>query len=139
MVPSKGGVARVTPIASLQQCGQSIWLDFIKRGMTTGGDLARLVRDDGAAGVTSNPTIFEKAIDASNDYASQNKDIPRRSPDHGRARANLEEGLADAAETLRELEALGISLKGVTDDLIVEGVQMFQEPFDKLLCALGPR
>src|SRR5262245_63168754 len=52
---------------SLQQYGQSIWLDFISRKMITTGELARLVRDAGVAGVTSNPTIFEKAIDGSND------------------------------------------------------------------------
>jgi transaldolase len=66
---------------SLQRYGQSIWLDFIRRKMITSGELARLVADDGVAGVTSNPTIFEKAIGGSNDYASQIDEIRGESPE----------------------------------------------------------
>ncbi len=68
-------------MASLQQYGQSIWLDFIRRGMIAGGDLRNLIRDDGVTGVTSNPTIFEKAIDGSDDYADQLAKLRRQSPD----------------------------------------------------------
>jgi transaldolase len=67
-------------ISALQAEGQSIWLDFIRRSLITSGDLARLVENEGVAGVTSNPTIFEKAIDGSDDYAAQLDDIRRRSP-----------------------------------------------------------
>ena len=66
---------------SLQGYGQSIWLDFISRKMITTGQLARLVADDGVVGVTSNPTIFEKAIDGSNDYAAQIEEIRREAPE----------------------------------------------------------
>ncbi|HMF41098.1 MAG TPA: transaldolase family protein, partial [Polyangia bacterium] len=66
---------------SLKDYGQSIWLDFISRKMITSGALARLVRDDGVAGVTSNPTIFEKAIVGSSDYAPQIEEIRRETPD----------------------------------------------------------
>ena len=66
---------------SLQWYGQSIWLDFISRKMITNGQLARLVADDGVVGVTSNPTIFEKAIDGSDDYAAQIEDIRRETPE----------------------------------------------------------
>jgi len=66
---------------SLKDFGQSIWLDFISRKMITTGELARLIRDEDVSGVTSNPTIFEKAIDGSNDYASQIEEIRRESPD----------------------------------------------------------
>ena len=59
--------------------------------------------------------------------------------DHGRARASLEADLKDAETTLAELEAVGISLQEVTDHLIDEGIQKFQEPFDKLLAALAIR
>jgi hypothetical protein len=41
--------------------GQSIWLDYLRRGMTRSGELGRMV-DDGLRGLTSNPTIFEEAI-----------------------------------------------------------------------------
>jgi transaldolase/glucose-6-phosphate isomerase len=82
MATSQAFVAPVgNPIAALQRSGQSIWLDFIRRSLIESGDLARLVEDDGVAGVTSNPTIFEKAIDGSNDYAAQIEEIRRASPD----------------------------------------------------------
>jgi transaldolase / glucose-6-phosphate isomerase len=81
MATSQATVAPVqNPIAALQRCGQSIWLDFIRRSMVAGGDLSRLVEDDGVAGVTSNPTIFEKAIDGSNDYTVQIEEIRQQSP-----------------------------------------------------------
>jgi transaldolase len=46
----------------LHEAGQSIWLDFIDRTMLGNGDLARRIRDDALTGMTSNPTIFEKAL-----------------------------------------------------------------------------
>ncbi len=58
------------PLAQVQEFGQSIWLDFIQRGIITSGELRRLVEQDGVRGVTSNPAIFEKAIVGSDDYSS---------------------------------------------------------------------
>ncbi len=55
-------------LKGLQQHGQSIWLDYIQRSLITNGDLTRMVEDDGVGGVTSNPAIFEKAINGSSDY-----------------------------------------------------------------------
>jgi transaldolase/glucose-6-phosphate isomerase len=54
-------------IRELKQAGQSLWLDNIRRQLITSGELARL-RDEGLSGVTSNPTIFEKAVSGSTDY-----------------------------------------------------------------------
>jgi transaldolase / glucose-6-phosphate isomerase len=51
-----------------QKYGQSIWLDYIRRHLLRSGEFARLVREDGIRGVTSNPSIFEKAIAGSTDY-----------------------------------------------------------------------
>jgi transaldolase len=48
--------------------GQAVWLDFIQRSLLTGGGLAQLVTADGVRGVTSNPTIFEKAIAGTDEY-----------------------------------------------------------------------
>lgn len=56
------------PLLKLQSCGQSIWLDFISRGMLDSGELLRLIKENGLTGVTSNPSIFEKAIAESSDY-----------------------------------------------------------------------
>src|SRR5436190_20431921 len=67
-------------VAALRDYGQSVWLDFIRRSLITGGELKRLVDDDGLGGVTSNPAIFEKAIDGSDDYASAIQDITDRRP-----------------------------------------------------------
>src|SRR5207244_10942133 len=55
------------PIQELTRQGQSLWLDNLRRELITSGELARL-RDAGLTGITSNPTIFEKAIGGSTDY-----------------------------------------------------------------------
>ena len=58
---------RSNAIKELRRQGQSLWLDNIRRQLITSGELARL-RDEGLTGVTSNPTIFEKAVSGSTDY-----------------------------------------------------------------------
>ena len=55
-------------LKALGQYGQSVWLDYIRRQIITNGELQRMVDEDGLAGVTSNPSIFEKAIAGSSDY-----------------------------------------------------------------------
>ena len=55
-------------IAKLIEYGQSVWYDFIKRDLLDSGELKRLIDEDGLRGMTSNPTIFEKAIAGSNLY-----------------------------------------------------------------------
>jgi transaldolase len=52
----------------LLDLGQSVWLDFIRRGLLESGEFDALVRDQGVVGVTSNPTIFDQAIGKSHDY-----------------------------------------------------------------------
>ncbi|HKW60619.1 MAG TPA: bifunctional transaldolase/phosoglucose isomerase [Candidatus Dormibacteraeota bacterium] len=59
--------SRPNPVKELRDIGQSLWLDNIRRQLVTSGELARL-RDEGLTGVTSNPTIFEKAVSGSTDY-----------------------------------------------------------------------
>ena len=51
-----------SPLHQLKEHGQSPWLDFLARGLIQEGELARLVHEEGVRGVTSNPTIFQKAI-----------------------------------------------------------------------------
>src|SRR5467141_1434653 len=58
----------MNPVKALEQHGQSVWLDFLARGFVVKGDLTRLIDNDGVKGVTSNPSIFEKAIGSSNEY-----------------------------------------------------------------------
>jgi transaldolase len=57
------------PLLELQKQGQSVWLDYIRRDLITSGELKRLIDEDGLRGITSNPSIFEKAIAGSTDYA----------------------------------------------------------------------
>ena len=70
----------MNPLLELRQLGQSVWLDYIRRSFVTGGDLKRLVQQDGLAGVTSNPTIFEKAIAGSSDYDDRLRQVLSRQP-----------------------------------------------------------
>lgn len=56
------------PAVEVQALGQSIWQDFIRRGVITSGELEELVDREGLLGITSNPSIFEKAIAGSSDY-----------------------------------------------------------------------
>jgi len=59
-------------LKKLESFGQSIWLDYIRRDLIAGGQLRRLIEEDGLRGMTSNPSIFEKAIVESHEY---NEDI----------------------------------------------------------------
>jgi transaldolase / glucose-6-phosphate isomerase len=59
------------PLVQLHSLGQSVWLDQMRRSLLTTGELKGLIDNDGLRGLTSNPTIFEKAISGSQDYAEQ--------------------------------------------------------------------
>lgn len=59
---------KTNPLKQLEALGQSIWLDYIKRDLFTSGKLKKLITEDSLRGMTSNPSIFEKAIDESHDY-----------------------------------------------------------------------
>ena len=59
----------MNPLLKLNAFGQSVWLDYIRRDFVLNGELAKLIREDGLAGLTSNPAIFEKAIGGGNEYA----------------------------------------------------------------------
>ncbi len=58
----------MNPLRSLQEQGQSAWYDNIHRALIKSGELAQMIREDGLRGLTSNPTIFEKAINGSSEY-----------------------------------------------------------------------
>ena len=80
------------PLVRLGDLGQSPWYDYITRDLVATGELRRLIRDDGLRGMTSNPTIFEKAIAGS---ASYDADI-RRLSEQGRSAGEIFEALAVA-------------------------------------------
>ena len=93
----------MNPLRALNEHGQSVWLDFIQRKLLTGGELRRLVDEDGLKGVTSNPAIFEKAIADSDDY----DDVIARMAGDGAAdpkavyEAIATRDIQDAADVLR--------------------------------------
>jgi transaldolase len=60
-----------SPLHRLSDQGQSVWIDYLSRDLLRRGELARMMRDDAVVGVTSNPTIFEKAIGAGGAYDEQ--------------------------------------------------------------------
>src|SRR5258708_9432385 len=88
---------RVNPrLGALTKAGGSIWLDQISRPLIESGELARLVAEDSLRGMTSNPSIFEKAILGSSDYE----------------------------DDLKELVAEGLDARTIYDRIIVKDVQL---------------
>jgi transaldolase len=77
MAQSTDIARRTSPLLELHERGQSVWLDHISRPLITGGELQRRVERDGVTGVTSNPTIFAKALAGSSDYDDAVKRIVR--------------------------------------------------------------
>jgi transaldolase len=65
----------------LADYGQSVWIDFLSREMLKGGKLERMMREDAVVGVTSNPTIFQKAISAGDAYDEQLREVVREERD----------------------------------------------------------
>ena len=83
-------------LLGLEALGQSVWLDFLSRGMLVSGELVSLIQEDGVSGVTSNPAIFQKAIAGSSDY--------------------------DAAITA--LSRKGLTVPEIYEELVVEDIRM---------------
>ena len=68
----------MNPLKMLEACGQSPWLDYLQRSLVSNGELQRLIQQDGLKGVTSNPSIFERAIGGSDEYAGAIHDFAAR-------------------------------------------------------------
>jgi transaldolase len=68
-VPNTGAQSAANPLKGLLAYGQSPWMDYIRRDLLTGGGLQKYIANDGLRGMTSNPTIFEKAINGSTLYS----------------------------------------------------------------------
>ena len=68
-VPNTGSQSSANPLKGLLAYGQSPWMDYIRRDLLTGGGLQKYIENDGLRGMTSNPTIFEKAINGSTLYS----------------------------------------------------------------------
>ena len=96
------------PLLDLEALGQSVWLDYLRRNALENGELQQLIDQDGLSGLTSNPSIFEKAIAESNDYDN----------------------------TIRELALEGKNVEEIYQALTVEDIQhaadLFRPVFDRL-------
>ena len=75
--------APVNPLVALVALGQSIWLDYITRDLIRGGELRRLIEQDGLRGMTSNPTIFQQAIGGGAAYDTQIEELLGQGKDAG--------------------------------------------------------
>jgi transaldolase/glucose-6-phosphate isomerase len=91
------------PLKELLKYGQSVWLDYIRRDLLTSGELKRLIEEEGLRGMTSNPTIFEKAISGSADYADLLQSLRSRTDLDAKARYEILaiRDIQDAADQLR--------------------------------------
>ncbi len=85
------------PLRLLDHLGQSVWLDYLSREIINSGKLKKLIEEDSLSGVTSNPTIFQKAISGSTDYDRKMK-------------ALMEQKIADAKELF-----LGLAIDDISD------------------------
>jgi len=93
----------MNPLQQLAACGQSPWLDYLKRSLIRNGELQALIDRDGLKGLTSNPSIFEKAIAESDDYAGAMAQY-LKGADHGASDIYEHLAIADiqaAADILR--------------------------------------
>ena len=93
----------VNPLIQLQNFGQSIWLDYIRRDLLKTGELQRLITEDGLRGMTSNPAIFEKAIAGSTQYQDFLDSLAGRTDLDAKGRYELLaiRDIQDAADLLR--------------------------------------
>lgn len=91
------------PLIQLQNFGQSIWLDYIRRDLLKSGELQRLITEDGLRGMTSNPAIFEKAIVGSTEYQDFLDSLASRTDLDAKGRYELLaiRDIQDAADLLR--------------------------------------
>src|SRR5437763_10971917 len=95
--------SKQNPLRELQKYGQSVWLDYIRRNLITSGELQRLIGEDGLRGTTSNPSIFEKAISGSTDYADLLRSLRSRTDLDAKSRYEILaiRDIQDAADILR--------------------------------------
>jgi transaldolase len=95
-------MAEKSKLDELSELGQSIWIDYLSRDMLRSGELARMMREDAVVGVTSNPTIFQKAIAAGEAYDDQLREVLEEERDPKEIFLRLAtQDVSDALELLR--------------------------------------
>ncbi|MGH9738223.1 MAG: bifunctional transaldolase/phosoglucose isomerase [Candidatus Acidiferrales bacterium] len=102
------GTQTQNPLQALLSFGQSVWLDYIRRSLIDTGELARMIREDGLRGMTSNPSIFEKAIVGSTDYSKLLSELA--------ARGNLNATQIYEHLAIRDVQDAADAFRGVYDE-----------------------
>jgi transaldolase len=104
-------------IRRLGELGQSVWLDFLDHRLVVGGELERMIAEDGLRGLTSNPTIFQKAIAGSTDY-----DDFARGPYASRSDAEVLERImiGDVSAACQQISVLYNELDGADGFVSIE-------------------
>lgn len=93
-----------SPLHELSEHGQSVWIDFLSRDMLRTGELERMMGEDAVVGVTSNPTIFQKAISAGDAYDDQLREVLRHERDPKEIFIHLaSKDVGDALDLLRRV------------------------------------
>ncbi len=92
-----------TRLHTLHNAGQSLWLDYIDRTMLGNGDLARRIKDDALTGMTSNPTIFEKALADGHAYDAQLRTLAGHATDRDAFEAVATTDVRDACDAFRSV------------------------------------
>jgi transaldolase len=93
-----------SPLHERSEHGQSVWIDFLSRDMLRTGELERMMREDAVVGVTSNPTIFQKAISAGDAYDDQLREVLRHERDPKEIFIRLaSKDVGDALDLLRRV------------------------------------
>ena len=72
---------KMNPILALENFGQSIWLDYIRRDLIQSGQLEKMIKEDGLKGMTSNPTIFDQAFASGEEYADDIRKLAQQTKD----------------------------------------------------------
>jgi transaldolase/glucose-6-phosphate isomerase len=75
---SKEETMKTNPLVNVYSFRQSIWMDFIRRGILSSGELKTMIAEYGLKGITSNPSIFEEAINGSTDYSTAIQELVRQ-------------------------------------------------------------
>ena len=111
MTQSQGAQTPGNPLKQLAAAGQAPWLDYLKRGLIQSGDLRRMTETDGLKGVTSNPSIFQKAIGEGDEYAGAIKDYLVEG-DHSLSGIYEHLAIADIQAAADVLKSVYIETKG---------------------------
>ena len=155
----------MTKLHELSEIGQTIWYDNIQRSIIDSGELQALL-DSGVMGVTSNPSIFEKAIGGSADYDDAIQTLVQEGKgaeeimdaligkatvntvppatlaeflEHGAVAERLGDGLSSAHKQLSQLADLGIDLDSITQKLQDDGVDAFARSFESLIASVASK